>query len=162
MNFYKKFFRGTVCLDQLSEVFESWIKSNSPEDTPCLEFILDEPPPLTPFEKVTVIGVDIPQGLLKLRFRVVFGKWNKEEWEEVAPIDQLPQVVGEFLGVVDPQDKCIYVQMDPFPCKFGQIDLEDQHVLNPSPEHVLLNPSPEVETETRAYGPAIEIPVDEE
>ena len=155
MDFYKKFFRRIVELEDIPEVFQSWLESNPPEDTPCLEFILDEPPPLSPFEKVTVIGVDIPQELLRLHFLVVRGKWNEDEWEEVVPISQLPQVVGEFLGILNPEDKCIYVQMRPSPCRFDPIDPTEY-------ESVCEESDLEVATGPRSYAPAVEIPVDEE
>ena len=161
MDFYKKFFRGVVCLEQIPEVFRSWLASHAPDDLPCLEFILDEPPPLSPFEKVTVIGVDAPQELLKLRFRIVFGKWNEEEWTEVVPIAHLPQVVGEFLGVVDAQDKCIYVQQSPWPCPLGPIDpteCESAH----AEDKLVQNPYPKVKTKPQSYTPAVEIPINEE
>jgi hypothetical protein len=158
-NFYQKFYQQTVRASQILEVFQSWLESNPPEDTPCLEFILDEPPPLSPFEMVTIIGVDIPQELLRLRFRVVRGKWNEDEWEEIVPIAQLPQVVGEFLGILDPEDKCIYIQSDPLPCKFEPID---PHSVGSAHNEHDPDSYPEVETGPRSYGPAVEIPVDEE
>ena len=159
MDFYKKFYHRTIGIEDIPQVLQSWLKSDSPKNTPSLEFILDEPPPLSPFEKVTVIGVDVPQELLKLHFLIVRGKWNEDEWEEVAPISQLPQIVGEFLGVVDPKDKCIYVQTDPFlPCQFAPIDptkyetAHDEHNSDEYPETA----------GSYDRGPAIEIPVDEE
>ena len=158
MDFYKKFFRRTVGLEDISEVFQSWLESNPPEDTPCLEFILDDPPPLSPFRKVTVTGVDIPQGLLRLYLLEVRGKWNEDEWEEIVPISQLPQVVDEFLGIPDSWDKCIYVQMDPHPCRFDPIDPTKYESV--CEEHAP-DSYPETE-ELRAYGFAVEIPVDEE
>ena len=161
MDFYKKFFRGVVCLEQIPEVFRSWLASHAPDDLPCLEFILDEPPPLSPFEKVTVIGVDAPQELLKLRFRIVFGKWNEEEWTEVVPIAHLPQVVGEFLGVVDAQDKCIYVQQSPWPCPLGPIDPTERESAH-AEDKLVQNPYPKVKTKPQSYTPAVEIPINEE
>jgi len=126
--FYREFYRKEIPVNRAVEALDAWLQEHlsitedlNPEVVVNSDHGLQFVPAfetLVPHVASIVEFHGIKADYCRVVLEIHTGKWNTESWEEVIRKEHLPQLFGEFFGIVDSKEDLIVPVIGLFKAQF--------------------------------------------